>query len=362
MASTPPSSDIHLDNTYGAVLIGTFISLIQYGWTMCQCYEYSRAYPKDSRYLKGLVIAVLVLETLHCAICMHTCYYYLITNYFNPTALQSVVWSSRSLGVVTTAVVFTSQSFFLRRVYMLGRALRPLAALAATLLVGELGVSVGGVSREAALTIEMFPTHAPSWISSAGIGLALSADWLLTGALIVSLRRSRTGIRGTDSAIDLLIIYAVNTGLLTGMVDLLAFIFALAMPQNLIYVGTLIVATKLYANTMMAAYVLAEHTHRTIYSNAHPGLTLCSRLNSRQWLAQRSTGLIHMAVLRDQRTAAASHPSELQWDSTTIGGAPPSPTAISIKLLRDMGDFRLFDRPAMHIGCLVGQLCLISSD
>ncbi|PIL32541.1 hypothetical protein GSI_05244 [Ganoderma sinense ZZ0214-1] len=251
-----------LDNTFGALLIGTFVGLIQYGWTTHQSYRYFRMYGEDTWILKSLVAGVLVLETFHSVLCMHLSYFYLTTNYFNPKALQVGVWSIILLGVSTGAVIFLSQLFFLRRVYMIGRRWRPLVAFCALLLLAELGFAT-------AVTVDTFidPTlhnSSQAWMNSAGVGIAALADTLLTTALIWSLHQSRTGIKrfdtpldllslraiidlasfSTDSLIDVLIMYSINTGLATGVANILSFAFAIAMPHNLIYAGIDIVATK----------------------------------------------------------------------------------------------------------------------
>ncbi|KAM5541605.1 hypothetical protein V8D89_004795 [Ganoderma adspersum] len=266
-----------LDNTFGALLIGTFIGLIQYGWTAHQTYRYFRMYKEDTWILKSLVAGVLILETFHSILCMHISYFYLTTNYFNPKALQSGVWSIILLGVSTGAVIFLSQLFFLRRVYMIGRKWRPLVAFCALLLLAELGFAT-------AVTVDTFlhPTlhnSSQAWMNSSGVGIAALADTLLTAALIWSLHQSRTGIKSTDSLIDVLIMYSINTGLATGIANILSFGFAISMPHNLIYAGIDIVATKLYANSLMTV------------------------LNSRRALAQSTSGLVHsssmdMSVIR----------------------------------------------------------------
>ncbi|KAJ8473038.1 hypothetical protein ONZ51_g8118 [Trametes cubensis] len=304
LAGLPPIPA--LDNTFGALLIGTFVGLIQYGWTAHQCYRYYRMYSADTWILKTLVTAVLVLETFHSVLCMHICYYYLTTNYFNPLALQKGVWSINLLGVITGAVIITSQSFFLRRVYLIGRKFRPLVAFAALLLIGELGFST-------AVTIDTFlhpslHTSDQAWMNSAGVGMAVLADTILTAALIFSLHRSRTGIQRTDSIIDLLIMYAINTGLVTGIMNMLSFVFALAMPNNLIYAGIVIVATKLYANSMMAV------------------------LNSRRSLATQGSGLAqssyNMSAMQRHRTTAPE-----RWNVPTE--PPASHTVIDIKVTQE---------------------------
>ncbi|KAI0808231.1 hypothetical protein C8Q74DRAFT_122555 [Fomes fomentarius] len=268
-----------LDNTFGAMLIGTFVGLIQYGWTAHQCYRYFRVYSEDTWRLKCLVTSILTLETLHSMLCIHICYYYLTTNYSNPGALEEGVWSINLLGACTGVVMLVSQMFFLRRVYMIGRRVRPLVAFCAVLLLVELGFAIA-VTADTFLHSTLH-TDDQAWMNSTGVGTAALADTLLTAALIYSLHQSRTGVKRTDGLIDILILYSINTGLVTGIFNTLSFIFAIAMPDTLIYAGIDIVATKLYGNSLMAV------------------------LNSRRDLAERTEGVrrvhttsIDMSVLR----------------------------------------------------------------
>ncbi|PIL32180.1 hypothetical protein GSI_05425 [Ganoderma sinense ZZ0214-1] len=55
-----------------------------------------------------------------------------------------------------------------------------------------------------------------------------------------------------DSMIQTLVVYTINTGLVTSIVGMLAFIFGLIMPGNLVYFAMGIVVTKLYANSVLA--------------------------------------------------------------------------------------------------------------
>ncbi|KAJ2985400.1 hypothetical protein NUW54_g10164 [Trametes sanguinea] len=96
--------------------------------------------------------------------------------------------------------------------------------------------------------------------------MAVSADTLLTIALIIVLRKSRTGIKRTDSMISRMILYSVNTGLLTGIFNLLTMVNSYTETTNLIWVGFGITGAKFYGTTLLAA------------------------LNSRQSLAERGAG------------------------------------------------------------------------
>ncbi|KAH9938836.1 uncharacterized protein BXZ73DRAFT_76339 [Epithele typhae] len=266
-----------LDNTFGALVIGTYIALIQYGWMLHQGYQYYSLYKDDMLMLKLLVALVL--------------YYYLVSNYFNPLALQSAVWSIEMMGVTTVrsdilslsnyladademyqgATIFFSQLFFLRRVYKFGRKFIPIVIFVGLLLLSELGLAT-------AASVDTFVNNTlhdsnQSWMNSAGVGICSLADSILTATLIYSLRRSRTGVHRTDSLIDLLILYAINTGMVTLIVNTLSFILALTMPNNLIYVAVDFIATKLYANTLLAVlvsrrYLAAQTTGGVVHSTS----------------------------------------------------------------------------------------------
>ncbi|KAI0353698.1 hypothetical protein OH77DRAFT_1426940 [Trametes cingulata] len=216
-------------------------------------------------YLKVLVVIVLILETFHTILCMHMSYYYLATNYFNPFALLAGSWSIDLLPISAGVTIIACQTFFVRRVYLVGHRYRILVGLVVALLFSELAFA-------AAATAEAFiqPTFAKyehvTWLISVGFGMAVVADGILTTALIIALRKSRTGVRRTDSVIDVLVLYAITTGLLTSVFNTLAFLFASIESSNLIYVGINIVASKLYATSLFAA------------------------LNSRQALAQQGMG------------------------------------------------------------------------
>ncbi|KAI0357932.1 hypothetical protein OH77DRAFT_1510420 [Trametes cingulata] len=117
-----------------------------------------------------------------------------------------------------------------------------------------------------------------AWLLSAGSLMALIADTLVTTVLIRALRKSRTGSKRTDSMIDILIIYSVNTGLITGVIDLLHTVFAFVRPDDLIYGAFGIIGTKMYANALLAALnsrqSLAAHAYATTVDTSPFGVSV----------------------------------------------------------------------------------------
>ncbi|KAI8970734.1 hypothetical protein BD414DRAFT_232546 [Trametes punicea] len=241
-----------LDSTFGALLLGMSFGLMLYGLTVHQTYRFARLYPKDETWVKCLVGAILVLESFHISLCIVAVYYHLVSNYFNPASLLVGHWSTRLLTPTTGVTILICQSFYVFRVYQIGShyAYRVLVALAIACMVCAFGFMIAATVEGFRLSLNDFQ-HV-SWLVSAIFGCAVLADVCLTGTLVTVLLRSRTGFRRTDSLIEVLIIYSINTGLLTSIFGLLCFIFAIILPGNLIYIGISIVGVKLYANSVLA--------------------------------------------------------------------------------------------------------------
>ncbi|KAI0819578.1 hypothetical protein BC628DRAFT_1012352 [Trametes gibbosa] len=89
-----------------------------------------------------------------------------------------------------------------------------------------------------ALTNEVWSLRTLTWVSGLTIILAQSLTWMLW--------KKRTGFKNTDTLIQVIVLYTINTGLLTGIFGLLSFVF------NIIYIGISLFGTKLYVNSVLA--------------------------------------------------------------------------------------------------------------
>ncbi|RDX42354.1 hypothetical protein OH76DRAFT_108400 [Lentinus brumalis] len=243
-----------LDNTLGAVLIGTGISSILAGVSLHQVFRYFRRYPKDNLSCKATVSILCLLDTLHEVLIIHVCYFYLISNYFKPWSLISGVWSLRLVVPATGAISTVSHVFFARRVLILSGSKRmtlPVALITTLLVLSEIVFcSVTTVYLFLDKTFTRFVDHS-SWLISTSLGTRVVCDIVITGAMIYQLRISRTGFRKTDSILDLLILFAINTGLLTSVVNLASVITAVLWPDALVYCGIYIVSSKLYSISVL---------------------------------------------------------------------------------------------------------------
>ncbi|KAI0643499.1 hypothetical protein C8Q79DRAFT_184160 [Trametes meyenii] len=260
-ASIAPSEDLSLpaalgipsiNTTIGAVYIGVVIGTALFGLTVHQAYRYYRTYTDDHLYIKSLVTTIIVLETFHSVLWSVVGYHYLITEAFQFPGIIEGHWSVKMTVTETTVLIVACGCFYSRRVYLVGPNYRWLVVIAVTFMVVALGF--GFAAGVEAFTSTQYITDFAhiSWLVSIAYGLAAVTDVILTGALVFVLLRSRTFTRRSDSVIYTLIIYTINTGLLTSIMSVAAFIFALILPGNMIYAAFSVIGAKLCANSVLA--------------------------------------------------------------------------------------------------------------
>jgi len=95
-----------------------------------------------------------------------------------------------------------------------------------------------------------FPKY--TWLVDAWLGTSSLCDILVSAAIVRSLWRSRTGISRTNDIIARLIIWTVNTGILTSVCAILDMVVFSAFPRTLLHLFFNILLGKLYANSVLA--------------------------------------------------------------------------------------------------------------
>lgn len=179
-------------------------------------------------------------DTVHQVLICHTTYTYLITNFANPTHLGHVVWSIvwEVLFTVSCHLVlcyvgadfgaqgFTAiivQGFFCFRVYRLSQKNIPVTALTGVLALGNFIAVLIYVGKAAHFTnfLEVATLKALS-ISVNALGAA--TDIVIAAALCFLLDNARTGFAQSDSMINRLMLFSVNTGLLTSICAIMSLV------------------------------------------------------------------------------------------------------------------------------------------
>ncbi|KAI0706381.1 hypothetical protein C8Q76DRAFT_800822 [Earliella scabrosa] len=244
-ASLPP-----LTNTYGAVLVSSFVALGLYGVTVNQTVQYFRSYPADVVIQKFLVAALFITDTFHTLTLIHLCYHYLVSNYFSPGNLNIGEWSIQLMSATTGTVVIIAQSFYARRIYLVNPRYGCIVIIIGCLILVEMAFMI--VATYHALRSAMFTDFASHlWLDSVLFCLATVTDLALLGVFIVILRTSRTSFRGTQAALDQLALYAVIGTLVNSALTLPAFVTSVTSPHTFLYIALAIPTTKIYSNSVL---------------------------------------------------------------------------------------------------------------
>ncbi|KAI0770428.1 hypothetical protein C8Q74DRAFT_1369592 [Fomes fomentarius] len=273
----------HLQHPFGAILLGTFFALPIYGLSAFQAYRYFRSYPTDKRSLKVLVCVILLMDTLHSVEAAHICYYYLSLNYFNPSAFDVEVWSVQLLPVTTGLIGFIAQFFYARRIYTVTPRYWLVVFAVGFLMFIELVMCIVDSAVEFMNPHgDMTSSPSATWFQPLLIGVATLVDLLLTGTLVIILRKSRMrtvpGRHGTESVLDTLAVYAVlATALNISFAIPMLVSSIVSRDTSELFTAISIPGTKVYATSVLVFLncrrVLSERANR------YTGTTLAFNLS-----------------------------------------------------------------------------------
>ncbi|KAF7368464.1 hypothetical protein MVEN_00169600 [Mycena venus] len=241
-----------LDNTMGSMLLGVILSAILYGISLLQSLFYFTRYHRDPWFIKTLVAATVCLDTLHLAFVIHTVYYYLISSYYNHDALQGMIWSVSLEALPTGVTAGLVQSFYAYRVWRMSNHNVFLTGiiLALVLACSACGTAWVVLALEAGTYAHLL-TISPLTISINALSTA--ADIIITSTLCFMLHRTRPVSLTSETMVNRLILFTINTGLLTSLCAVASLISLIVSPKTLIYASFYFCIGRLYSNALLAS-------------------------------------------------------------------------------------------------------------
>ncbi|KZS91159.1 hypothetical protein SISNIDRAFT_414524, partial [Sistotremastrum niveocremeum HHB9708] len=102
-----------------------------------------------------------------------------------------------------------------------------------------------------------------SWLLYLGFAMAVTGDFYIACSLCILLYRSRSGLKSTNSLVNTLIGYSVNTGLITSVTSTVCLFTYVAMPTNFVFLATYFPLSKLYVNAMLATLNCRDYLRNT---------------------------------------------------------------------------------------------------
>ncbi|KIJ18056.1 hypothetical protein PAXINDRAFT_167354 [Paxillus involutus ATCC 200175] len=274
MSATSPQSVLAISLARGP-LVGTFLGLFLYGITCLQAFFYFQTYERDHRGLKITVAALLTFETIHAALSIWVMDDYLIVHYADEGALQSANWLSTSTYILGFLIDFFVYLYFTWRIWIF-TGNRWIVVLMLSISMSRTAISIiACVLSVIAPTWTRYLSHSRTLIIT-GNTLFIIGDTFSASVMAYHLTNVRPSpnIYDTNSPrrlnilINRLLIFAVATGALTSLVDIIALILSLTQPQSLAFLGPILVQTRLYANSLLASLNIRNANSRA-YEDAH---------------------------------------------------------------------------------------------
>ncbi|KAI0743093.1 hypothetical protein C8Q80DRAFT_954232, partial [Daedaleopsis nitida] len=270
-----------MDSTYGALFIGVLVSAVLFGVTMLQAFVYFSQYPSDHAWRKLAVCWLCFLDGLHLALSAHFVYHYLVVNYDNPSALSHMIWSFKLRTVVDGFVVVSVHTLYTNRLWTLlaidhhvapfgkedrrlsmhkssvpGCASRWLMRRVVPWFVSALvaiGYGVTIVMCYETFRLDSFTrlSQAP-WATYIPYCFSTVIDTIIAGSLCYFLARCRPESGAMNGPMKTLMVYTLNTGIISSVCSLVAIAMMVAFPKTFIPVAIEFLVIKLYINSYLA--------------------------------------------------------------------------------------------------------------
>ncbi|KII84160.1 hypothetical protein PLICRDRAFT_46523 [Plicaturopsis crispa FD-325 SS-3] len=302
--------DVALDNTMGGFLIGVIVSAVLYGVTLVQSFFYFTHYPNDAWVLKSLVTATVICDTAQLGMITHGVYHYLIRGFNDRMGLQKMVWSVLLEALFTGVTGALVQLFFVHRIWRLSKKNNLLCII--ILVVVLSCASCGTAWVIITLQMDTFEDLLRANRLTLSIqALTAVADVLIAASLVILLTRSRTGFKRSDTIITRLVLFSINTGLLTWICAMLTLITIIISPDTLIYAAFYFSIGRLYANSLLATLNARKSIHgQGGYTDSNMSLKAMGKGSSGQ-----STGP-HNVNVANSRIDAPPHNIAIQIETT----------------------------------------------
>ncbi|KAI0749917.1 hypothetical protein C8Q80DRAFT_1102387 [Daedaleopsis nitida] len=248
----------------GGLLIEVFIACILYGITTLQTFIYYQKYPGDRTILKALVGTVWVLETTHTAFCMQFIYDYVIQEFGNYLNFVVINWGIGITVLCSASIALCVQGYYTWRVWIVSGN-----SIVWTGIIGVFALARVGFGIASCILCYLYPDwpvlrdRTDSLVTvSGGLGSAALVDILVALTLTIYLKRRRSHDawpKESNSMVNRILLYAVNTGAITCSASILCVILFAVQKNSLTFLGLVEIQAKLYSNSFLGSLNARSH-------------------------------------------------------------------------------------------------------
>ncbi|EPT04367.1 hypothetical protein FOMPIDRAFT_1046236 [Fomitopsis schrenkii] len=258
-----------LNQTVGCLFVGLLFELLFYGVSLAQTVYYYHEYPGDRIYIRALVAIVWTLDTARTGCDLQFLWALLVDSHANLAGLTQFTKPAIAEFFLAGLITLIVQCYYIWSIWQFLAAKWPRVVLTTSMVLFALLSFCGGLvsvydfTPDPALAATLDRMKIAASIQTVS---AVVTDVYIAIALTIILRGKRTGFRGTDSLITMLVAFAIQRGVLTALMQFLHFAT---------YIGTFKEgATKLI-------WALFHFPGGKIYTNSFLAV-----LNIRHWLRE----------------------------------------------------------------------------
>ncbi|KZT28614.1 hypothetical protein NEOLEDRAFT_1129450, partial [Neolentinus lepideus HHB14362 ss-1] len=249
---------------YDFIAYGLAMMFVLYGISILQVYFYYMTYPEDRRLIKLYVRALITrfsLDTACMGMVSHALYVLLVDRWGNISGLLTFPKTFTLEYMISCIITFMVQCWFAQRVYMVSkwryRLVPPCLIMISALIALVAGVVFSIrliVTGTTVFNIE--ETRFAKICVLLGHSSATVSDILITGALCTALHSRKTPelnrIKSARAQLNLLVIYAINRGVLTIIFQILHFTTYIALLNNGNWMLWHLMEGRVYVNSTLA--------------------------------------------------------------------------------------------------------------
>ncbi|KAJ7867149.1 hypothetical protein B0H13DRAFT_2352030 [Mycena leptocephala] len=227
-------------------------------------------FPDDSRKLKALVAFVWICEVGHALCIGHSLYVYTISDYAHPEhVLGPTPKSLETTGIFSGVIAACVQGFFSFRIYAFSKKLYiPFLSwvMSVLRLLGCMVLFVGGLGMK---SVNGYVVQW-EWLASFVWSISTTNDVMITATLVVLLRNRRNNVHmRTAALVEKLILWSIETGMLTSAISIATLVCFVAMEENFIWIAFWVVSARGEGvSRNMALNRNFNHTSLEVFSNS----------------------------------------------------------------------------------------------
>jgi len=244
---------LNLNPTLGALEIGYAISTFLFGVTTVQAYLYYHHFADDPPKTKTLVTAVWLLELAHAISVSHGLYMETIIQYGEPEKLIKLPFGYDSCLFFSSGIALLAQCFFARRVWIVTESkFLPIICyvMASLRFIGSILLAVEAYQM---VTLKEYQDKW-EWLITFVLVDGACVDVIIASSLCYNLisHRSSVTVR-TVRLLDQLIMWTIQTGLVTSLAAVAMTICFFTMKNNFVWLGVYMFLSRLFSNSLLAS-------------------------------------------------------------------------------------------------------------